>query len=138
MAGNAGQGRPKGARNKLTRETLALVSDGQTPVAFALEIMKDDSKGLDVRLHAARIAAPYLHSRPQPEASLVSFSLPDKIETPADLSAVHLNVLKAVAGGELALEEGKEISSILENQRRIIETADIAERLAKLEATLNR
>src|SRR5262245_45722338 len=101
MAGNAGKGRVSGSRNKLTLETLALVTDGQTPVAFALEVMKDDSKGLDVRLHAARIAAPYLHSRPQPEPRLVSFSLPDKIETPADLSSVHLNVLKAVAAGGL-------------------------------------
>jgi hypothetical protein len=137
MAGNAGLGRPKGARNKLTRETLALVADGSTPVAFALEIMRDDSKCLDVRLYSAKIAAPYLHSRPQPEPRLVTFELPESI-SPGDLSQVHLKVLKSVAAGELSLEEGKDISAMLENQRRIIETADIAKRLAKLEATLNR
>jgi len=75
MSGNAGRGRPPGSRNKLTADTLALVSDGRTPVAFALEIMNDESKSMDLRLNAARIAAPYLHSKPQPEGRMRTFSV---------------------------------------------------------------
>ena len=138
MTANTGRGRPLGSRNKITAETLALVSDGKTPVAFALEIMKDDSKGMDLRLNAARIAAPYLHSKPQPEGRRVNFDLPENFASPEALSQIHANVLKSVAEGELSLEEGKEISVILENQRRIIETTDIAARIAKLEAAESR
>jgi hypothetical protein len=134
MSGNAGRGRKPGSRNRITAETLALVSDGKTPVSFALEIMKDESKAMDLRLNAARIAAPYLHSKPQPEPRLITFSLPNNFSSPEGLSLIHANVLKSVAEGELSLEEGKEISIILENQRRILETPDIAVRLAKLEA----
>jgi hypothetical protein len=134
MSGNAGRGRKPGSRNRITAETLALVSDGKTPVSFALEIMKDESKAMDLRLNAARIAAPYLHSKPQPEPRLITFSLPNNFSSPEGLSLIHANVLKSVAEGELSLEEGKEISIILENQRRILETTDIAVRLAKLEA----
>ena len=138
MSGNAGKGRPTGSRNRLTAETLALVADGKTPVAFALGIMNDDTKGMDLRLNAARIAAPYLHSKPQPEGRMISFALAENIATAEGLSQIHLNVLKSVAEGELSLDEGKEISGLLENQRRIIETTDIVARLSKLEAAQNR
>jgi hypothetical protein len=138
MTGNTGRGRPLGNRNKLTAETLALVADGKTPVAFALGIMNDDTKVMDLRLNAAPIAAPYLHSKPQPEGRMVSFALPENIATAEGLSQIHLNVLKSVADGELSLDEGKEISILLENQRRIIETTDIMARLTKLEAAQSR
>jgi hypothetical protein len=52
MTANTGKGRPPGSRNKLTLETLALVADGKTPVAFALGIMNDETKPQDVRLNA--------------------------------------------------------------------------------------
>ena len=138
MSDNPGRGRPAGSRNRLTRETLALVGDGSTPVAFLLSLMRYETKSQDIRLQAARYAAPYLHSRPQPEPRLVTFSLPDNFASPEALSQIHANVLKSVAEGELSLDEGKEISVILENQRRVIETTDIANRLAKLEATQSR
>ena len=135
MAGNTGKGRPPGSRNKLTLETLALVANGKTPVAFALEIMKDESKTMDLRLNAARIAAPYLHSKPQPEGRIVSFDLPEDIGTPAALVKIHADVLHAVARSEITLDEGKDISMMLETHRRTIETADLEERIAKLERT---
>jgi hypothetical protein len=138
MTGNTGRGRPLGSRNKLTAKTLALVSDGKTPVAFALGIMNDEAKAMDLRLNAARIAAPYLHSKPQPEGRMVSFALPENMATAEGLSQIHVNILKSVAEGELSLDEGKELSVILENQRRIIETTDIVARLTKLEAAQSR
>jgi hypothetical protein len=134
----ATRGRPAGSRNRLTRETLALIGEGETPVAYLLGIMRDTEKPQDIRLQAARFAAPYLHPRPQPEPRLVSFALPENIATAEGLSQIHLNVLKAVAEGELSLDEGKEISTLLENQRRIIETTDIMSRLTKLEAAQSR
>jgi hypothetical protein len=138
MSDNPTRGRPAGSRNRLTKETLALVGDGLTPVAYLLSLMRDETKSQDVRLQAARYAAPYLHSRPQPEPRLVSFSLPDNVSSVESLSQIHANVLRSVAEGELSLDEGKEISVILENQRRIIETTDLVTRLARLEAAESR
>jgi len=138
MSGNAGKGRKPGSRNRITAETLALIEDGKSPVAFALEIMKDESKALDLRLNAARIAAPYLHSKPQSEGRRVAFDLPEHFASPEALSQIHANVLRSVAEGDLSLDEGKQISIILENQRRIIETTDLVTRLAKLESVQSR
>jgi hypothetical protein len=134
----ATRGRPAGSRNRLTRETLALIGEGETPVAYLLGIMRDAEKPQDVRVQAARFAAPYLHPRPQPEPRLVSFAIPENLSSAEALSQIHLNVLKAVAEGELSLDEGKEVSVLLENQRRIIETTEIVTRLTKLEAVQSR
>ncbi|HEY7557156.1 MAG TPA: hypothetical protein VIH18_20330 [Candidatus Binatia bacterium] len=135
MTGNTGRGRPLGSRNKLTAETLALVTDGRTPVAFALGLMNDESKPQDLRLNAARIAAPYLHSKPQLEPRMVSFALPENFisATPEALNKLHADILRAVANSEISLEDAKDISSIIETQRRTIETADLAERIKRLE-----
>jgi hypothetical protein len=89
----------------------------------------------DIRLNAAKIVAPYVHPRPQPEPQFVSFELPESAHSPDGLNQIHLGVLKAIATGELSLDEGKDISLLVENQRRIIETTDIVARLAKLEAS---
>ena len=40
--------------------------------------MRDDEHPADVRMHAGRIAAPYVHPRPQPEPRYVAFELPEK------------------------------------------------------------
>jgi hypothetical protein len=135
MSGNAGKGRQLGSRNKLTVETLGLVADGRTPVAFALGIMNDENKPQELRLNAARIAAPYLHSKPQPEPRMVAFELPDNFvsATPEALNQLHADILRALANSEISLEDAKDISAIIETQRCTIETADLAERIKRLE-----
>src|SRR5215218_2034449 len=123
MIGNTGKGRPAGSRNRPTLETLALVQDGKTPVAFALGIMNDETKTQELRLNAARIAAPYLHSKPQPEGRIIRFELPEEIGTPAALTQIHAGILRSVANGEISLDEGRDVSMLLESHRRTIETA---------------
>jgi hypothetical protein len=133
MAGNAGMGRPKGARNKRTLAALEIVGDGETPCAFALAIMRDDSKKIEQRMEAARIAAPYIHPRPLPEGRIVEFELPEDIASPAGLAQIHVTILRAVATSTLSVDEAKDISAILETHRRTIETAELEERISKLE-----
>jgi hypothetical protein len=41
--------------------------------------------------------------------------------------------LRALANSEISLEDAKDISAIIETQRRTIETADLAERIKRLE-----
>ena len=126
-------GRPKGARNRRTLEAHALIGEGETPVEFGLRLMRDESIPPDLRIHAARIAAPYLHSKPLPEARYVSFAFPAEIGTCTDLLAIHNSLIKATAEGEVALEEAREVSAMLETHRRLVETVDLEQRITRLE-----
>jgi hypothetical protein len=137
MAGSAGQGRPKGARNKRTLAALELVGDqGPTPCSFALELMRRIEQPLNVRMEAARIAAPYIHPRPQPQGRVVSFELPEEIATPPALGQIHATILCAVANSDLSVDEAKDISAIIESHRRTIETVALEERINRLEKAL--
>ena len=70
-AGNTSKGRMPGARNKRTVALMALAEDGETPGAFALRMMRDEEKPDELRMHAARLAAPLVHPKPQPEPRYV-------------------------------------------------------------------
>jgi hypothetical protein len=95
--------------------------------------MRDETQALDLRIHAAKMAAPYLHPRPQPEPRVVAFDLPEQLATSADLMAAHTLLLKAAASGEVSLDEAKDVSAMLDAHRKVIETANLEERIAKLE-----
>jgi hypothetical protein len=61
-------GRQKGSRNKRTQELLDKVkAGGQQPIDYILEVMRDQSNSTEMRLDAAKAAAPYLHARRAPE-----------------------------------------------------------------------
>lgn len=60
----AGAGRPKGSRNKVTKESIALAEKkGRTPLEFLLDLMNDSRRDLELRLDAAGKAAPYVHPK---------------------------------------------------------------------------
>ena len=63
----------------------------------------------------------------------VAFALP-KLEQAADAVRAHGVLVKAVAAGDLTPSEAAELSKLLDGYTRAIETADIEQRLAKLEA----
>ena len=130
---NAGKGRPKGSRNKLTQATLAVVGDGESPLALLVKVSQDANIELHVRLNAARWAAPYLHPRPFPEMPTVQFDLPDRLDDPDALKVAHETVMRAVAKGELEVPLAKDLSAIMEAHRRIVETVDLEARISKLE-----
>lgn len=133
MEGKRG-GRIPGSRNKRTEVLMALAEEGETPCGFALRLMRDEDQPPDIRMHAAKIAAPYVHSKPQPEPRIVSFDLPDKIDGTEGLLSVHEALLRATATGGIALEDARDISSMLETHRRLVETIDLEQRIARLEA----
>lgn len=134
-SGNAGKGRPKGSRNKITEATLAAVGDGESPLALLVKVSRDKANYLPIRLNAARWAAPYLHPRPFPEMPTADFDLPDTLDNPDALKQAHENVLRAVAKGELEVPLAKDLSAIMEVHRRIVETVDLEARISKLEQT---
>jgi hypothetical protein len=112
---------------------MALAEAGETPVAHALRVMRDNDQPQDIRLHAAKMAAPYIHPRPQPEPRMVAFVLPEQIGGSEGLLATHEALLRATAAGDIALEDAKDISSMLEAHRRLVETLELEERIAALE-----
>lgn len=132
MDGKRG-GRVPGTRNRRTEALLALSEEGETPCAFALRIMRDDGQPADLRMQAAKLAAPYIHPRPQPEPRLVAFDLPEHIGGADGLLAIHEALLRATAKGNVALEDAKDISSMLETHRRLVETVDLEQRITRLE-----
>jgi hypothetical protein len=132
MAGSAGQGRPRGARNKRTRQLLALAGEGESPVEFALNVMRDDTKTLDVRLYAARMVAPYIHARPAPAGEIVTFELPEA-STLKNLTDAVATILKAVSKGQLSVTTGRDLVAMIDVQRKSIELVEIEKRSEALE-----
>jgi hypothetical protein len=60
-------GRKKGSPNKATAAKAAQVAaSGVTPLDLLLQIMRDESADLGMRLDAAKAAAPYVHPKLHP------------------------------------------------------------------------
>lgn len=58
------------------------------------------------------------------------------IETPADCAKAQASIIQAVAAGTILPSEGETLAGLIEQQRRSLETSDMAERLATVEALL--
>ena len=61
-------------------------------------------------MHAARLAAPLVHPKPQPEPRHVTFELPEEFGDAESLKNAHATLLRSIASGETSLEEAKELS----------------------------
>jgi len=125
VSGNP-RGRRAGSRNKATMLLEKIMADdGEGVVNAVLEA----AKGGDMQ--AARIIldriCPPRKERP------ISCKLP-KLEDTSDLVAGISALIGAVANGELTPGEGQALASLIEAQRRTLETEDIEQRLIALEA----
>ncbi len=118
-------GKPKGARHKTTIAMEALL-DGEAEKLTRMAIdtaLAGDTVAL--RLCLDRILPPR-KDRP------ISFALP-KIETTADAVKAVAAILRAVADGEVTPAEGGEAARLIETFLKTVETADLDERLRRLE-----
>ena len=121
--GNPG-GRPKGSRNRVTLLAQELLDgDGETIVAKAIELAKA-GEPIALRLCIERI----LPRR----ASTVELELPE-IRKAEDVAAGCAAVIEAAGSGRITLGEAREFMSLLETQRKAIETHDLAVRIQLLE-----
>jgi hypothetical protein len=118
-------GRPKGARNATTLALEALL-DGQaqalTQKAIDLALTGDIPA---LRLCLDRILPPR-KDRP------VSFALPP-INSAQDAAAVVSAVLTAVASGEITPTDAAEVGKLIDSYVKAYETAELADRLDRLE-----
>lgn len=66
-AGAKTGGRAKGTPNKATAAKAAeIAASGLTPLDFMLSVLRDEDRTLDVRMDAAKAAAPYVHPKRAP------------------------------------------------------------------------
>ena len=123
-SGNPG-GRPKGALNKATLASQALL-DGEAEVLTrkAVELAKAGNP-MALRLCLERLLPPR-KDRP------INFTLP-KIKGAEDLPKALLAILEAVAKGEITPGEGEILTGILGAYRKGLETTDLETRIAALE-----
>ena len=118
-------GRPRGSRNATTLAVEALL-DGQanalTQKAIDLALGGDMAA---LRLCLDRIFPPR-KDRP------VSFTLPS-INSAQDAATVVSSVLAAVAAGEITPTDAAEVGKLIDSYLKAYETAELAERLERLE-----
>ena len=128
VSGNP-KGRPKGSCNKATLMAQALFDEkGEAVVSKITDLAVEEGNLTALKICIDRLLPP-LKSCP------VYFALPE-IKTAKDIVTAYGTVLKAVSEGHLTPDEATSISSILEAMRRAAETADLDERLARIEAKL--
>jgi hypothetical protein len=124
-------GRPKGARGKRAAALLELLRpEGEKLLGRAVALALDETAPDPATLRdlLGRLL-------PAPERSnVVRFKLP----TGASLVDQSAAVLAAIAGGELTPEEGAKLTAAIASHARVVEVDELAERLAVLEAALER
>jgi len=119
------QGRPKGARHKVTLAVQALL-DGEAEALTRVAVEKAlDGDSTALRLCMDRIA-------PTPKDRPVSFDLPS-IDTSGGIVEAISAVAEAMSSGDLTPNEATGVAALLEIQRRALETHELEERLTTLE-----
>ncbi len=132
-----GAGRPKGSLSKKHVEVLATaVSEGITPVEYMLNVMRDETVDEKQRAWAAEKAAPFVHPRPAPLARSIEIELPDTSTVEGIAGALN-RITQAVACGEITTTEAQGLVSIVEAQRKVIETGKMMERISALEKAIS-
>jgi len=121
-------GRAKGSRNKITMACLDLLDgEGEALTRVAVQRAKKGDP-VALRLVIERIM-------PRGRGRTATLSLP-AVKRSADLVDACGAVIDAAASGELTLAEAESFMRILDGQRRIIESQDLAVRVELLESKL--
>lgn len=77
-----GAGRKPGSLTQKTREIAeAVAKEGITPLEYMLNMLRDEAQPPEVRMDAAKSAAPYVHAR------LAAVELSGEVETRPTVSA---------------------------------------------------
>ncbi len=119
-------GRPKGARNHVTRMLEELFEGDASEIGKAAIRAAKGGDVAAMRMIVDRLAPPR-------KMRHISIDLP-KIETAADLLTAQGLVVEAMSKGEITPDEATEIGKVLEHIGSAIERRDLEVRIAKLEA----
>jgi hypothetical protein len=129
QSGNPG-GRPKGALNKVTLASQALLDDeAEVLTRKAVELAKGGNP-MALKLCLQRVLPPR-------KDRLINFDLPP-IEGVASLPQALEAIIAAVARGEISPGEGQILSGMLQGYRKGWESVDLEARVAALEKEVAR
>ena len=100
-----GAGRPKGSPNKRTTTRVPrklaqlhrLVATEELPLDILMRAARDETKPIELRLAAAKAAAPYFHARVSSSLPKTSFEMSDA-ELEAVLAREEEHALRAAPG----------------------------------------
>jgi hypothetical protein len=129
QSGNPG-GRPKGALNKATLASQALLDGEAEALTRKVVELAKEGNPVALRLCLERLLPPR-KDRP------VSFTLP-RIEGAQDLVKALGAILEAVARGEITPGEGQTLTAMLDGYRKGLETVDHEARITTLEKEMDR
>jgi hypothetical protein len=118
-------GRPKGALNKATLATQALLDGEAEALTRKVVELAKEGNPVALRLCLERLLPPRKDRH-------VNFTLP-RIKGAQDLVKALGAILEAVARGEITPGEGQTLTGMLDGYRKGLETADLETRIAALE-----
>lgn len=120
-----------GGRPAITSEVRELARHN-APKAFKRIVKLMDDKNPRIALAASNAVLDRAYGKPSLEERTASFAM-RPVTSAADVVEAMSDLLKATANGEVSITEAKELTSIIEAQRKAIETADLEVRIIKLE-----
>ena len=121
-----GRGRPKGSRNKRSREAQQLFEKHSAAImALAINSCREDPQMLRMM---ARQIIPRQKGLPVKIGRLAMSTL-------EDLDRASEAILKKATSGDIVLSDAQEIVDMIEHRRRVLETQDLERRLRALENT---
>ena len=123
-------GRPAGSRNKTTAICAELLGEDAEDIMAACIRRAKKGDGIALRLCVERLL-PVRASRDR----VVELDLP-AVAKAGDLVTAAAAVIAEAAAGRVTLSEAREVMQLLEAERRVIETAELAVRVEVLEASL--
>lgn len=120
-----GPGRPRGAVHSAASALDQLAAEASTElIKVGIELARAGNLEA-LKMMMARIW-------PQRRGRLLDIGAPDVREMP-DMAAAATRIAHLVMQGSLTPQEGREVSALLETERRMIETWDHAKRIKALE-----
>jgi hypothetical protein len=122
-------GRPRGSRNRTSALCADLLSASSAEIFGKVIALAKKGDGVALKLCVDRLL-PIRAARDR----AVELVLP-AAESAADLVRAAAVVIDRAAVGEITLSEAKEFMALLDQQRRSIETSDLAVRIEALEAS---
>ena len=124
-----GRGRPPGSQNKATVVLQSLLEgEGEAIMRKAVELALEGDRSA-LRLCIERLLPPA-------KERTVNLELPELSTAQGTLVAVR-KVLEAVSEGKLTLTEAQGVVSLLEVQRKAIETVEFESRITEMEVRAN-
>ena len=129
-------GRKAGAPNKATAEIRTLAREHGPDAIKELARLANEAQSEQARISACNTLLDRAYGRSQ-ASQLIEIELPDVSKIDGVTNALSA-ILRATATGQITPSEAHALSSVIETQRKAIETVELEERIKQLEQSAAR